>query len=119
MNARVLIVEDEVLLAESLEDMLTEDGHEVCGKAITADDAVSLARTTHPDVVLMDIKLVGARDGIDAAQAIRGEQTCRVVFLTAYADRPTTERIKRTVPDALILHKPASPAAIRSAVKQP
>jgi DNA-binding NarL/FixJ family response regulator len=117
MTARVLIVEDELLLAESLEDMLTDDGHEVCGKARSADAAIYLARTQNPDVVLMDVKLASSRDGIDAAEAIRQEQACRVVFLTAYADASTRDRIRRAVPDAVVLSKPATRSEIMGAVR--
>jgi DNA-binding NarL/FixJ family response regulator len=117
MTARVLIVEDELLLAESLEDMLTEDGHEVCGTARSADEAVRLARTQNPDVVLMDVKLASSRDGIHAAEEIRQRQTCRVVFLTAYADAATRDRIRRAVPDAVVLSKPASRTQIVGCVR--
>jgi DNA-binding response OmpR family regulator len=117
MTARVLIVEDEALLAEALEDMLGREGHEICGKVTTGEAAIDVARATQPDVVLMDVKLAGNLDGIDAAETIRRERACRVVFLTAYANPLVEDRIRRAVPGAQVLGKPASPGEIKSAVR--
>lgn len=82
----VLVVEDEFLIAAAVEADLTDGGFRVVAVANTADDAVKLARTTRPDLVIMDIRLIGARDGIDAALEIFGETGIRCIFATAHAD---------------------------------
>jgi DNA-binding NarL/FixJ family response regulator len=111
MVARVLIIEDDAIQAEGLQFLLTSRGHAVCGKAATGERGLTLAATLQPDVVIADVKLAGAVDGIDAAERIRDACPCVVIFLTAYADPASTKRMLRTKPDA-ILTKPARPEQI-------
>ena len=115
MAARVLIVEDDFLQAESLEELLSTEGHSICGTAANGEDALALARSTRPDVVLMDVKIRGLLDGIDTAELIRWTCPCRLIFLTAHSDRSLVDRMRRTQPDA-ILNKPSSPKAILAEV---
>jgi DNA-binding NarL/FixJ family response regulator len=70
MSCRMLIVEDEFLLAGGLEAWVKQAGHEVCGVVSSASAALFLAKTQKPDIVLMDINLSGPVDGIEAARAI-------------------------------------------------
>jgi signal transduction histidine kinase len=93
---RVLIVEDEMIVALDLERRLQRLGYEVCGPAATGAAAIAAAAAQPPDLVLMDICLSGAMDGIAAAQRIREAHDLPVIFLTANADEPTLERARAT-----------------------
>jgi two-component system cell cycle sensor histidine kinase/response regulator CckA len=100
---RVLVVEDEALIAEELKDRLTRLGAAVVGTADTADTAVATAIRARPDIVLMDIRLHGQRDGIAAADDIRRAIDVPVVFLTSHSDRATLERAKQAEPFGYVL----------------
>lgn len=89
---RILIVEDEAVVAMDLHATLTELGYEVVGNATTAGEALYLAGRERPDVVLMDVKLRGAADGVHTASMLRDQVRAPVVFLTANADNPTLRR---------------------------
>jgi len=96
VRGRVLIVEDEYFLALENEAALHAAGYKVVGIATTADDAVLIARQNHPDVVLMDIRLAGSRDGIDAAIEISDRLGIAIIFATALSDGETRERAERS-----------------------
>ena len=98
MTPRILIVEDEALLSEMLRTMLEDNGLQVVGVAETAAQAIRLADETGPDFVLMDIRLRGMGDGIDAAIAIRKQQGTPVLFLSAYYDRRHEDRMRAAEP---------------------
>ena len=78
----ILIVEDETIIARDLQDQLQALGYAVAAQASTGEQAVQLAGTLAPDLVLMDIKLGAGMDGIAAALAIRAQKPVPVVFLT-------------------------------------
>ena len=92
----VVIVEDEAILALSLERSLREFRLEVRGVAATAEAAIALADRERPDVVLMDIRIQGARDGIEAADVIRSRHDAAVVVLTANSDPKTVRYMMST-----------------------
>jgi DNA-binding NarL/FixJ family response regulator len=115
MGARVLIVEDDFLQAESLEALLELEGHSVCGTAASGRDALMLAETTRPDVVFVDVCIKGSIDGIETARLIKSAAPCRVIFLTAYSDARSVDRMRGAGPDA-ILSKPSSLKTIMAAV---
>jgi two-component system, response regulator PdtaR len=96
--ARVLIVEDDYLVAAALEGGLVEAGIEVVGIAGTAEEAVRLAQTTHPTLAVMDIRLSGRRDGIDAALEIFRSTGLRCIFATAHHDPATRVRAQPAAP---------------------
>ncbi|HTV01766.1 MAG TPA: response regulator [Luteitalea sp.] len=100
---RVLIAEDEGLLAEELKHRLTRLGAEVVGTVATGEDAIALAGLTAPQVAFMDIRLKGDMDGIEAAAAIGDRFEVPVVFLTAHADDGTISRAKRVRPYGYLL----------------
>jgi len=100
---RVLIVEDELILARDTAYMLQDLGCIVVGIAVTAEDAVAKAGTFHPDLVLMDIRLKGRRDGIEAAAEIRGLFGLPLVFITAQSDESILARARATQPAAILL----------------
>jgi CheY-like chemotaxis protein len=109
---RILIVEDEVLLALDLEDLLTDFGYVVCGIASTAWDAEQMAGDLKPDLVLTDIRLARGSSGIDAARSIRAKFDIPSVFLSAQAEECVGEDL---APISLgCLQKPCQPAKLRS-----
>ncbi|RLG25207.1 hypothetical protein DRN77_00640 [Methanosarcinales archaeon] len=102
-NARILIVEDEAVVAENLEMTLTDTGYEVVGRAASADDAVNAAIELKPDLILMDIVLIGHKNGIDASREIKEKIDIPTIFLTAYSDLDLVDRAKSTEPYAYII----------------
>lgn len=100
---KILIVEDQLIITMDLEYMLEELGYEVCGICTSYEDAVSAIKTSHPDLLLVDIILSGQKTGIDLAHEIN--QTYRVpfIFLTSHADRSTIEAAKSTKPAGYIV----------------
>ena len=111
---RVLIVEDEFLIALHMETSLMELGHTVCGTTSSGEDAVRLAREEEPDVVIIDINLQGEMDGIETAGRIRSFSTTAVIFVTGYSDRDLKSRAEEMKPLAYFI-KPVSVDQIISA----
>lgn len=109
---RILVVEDEAIVAEALARRLRADGWTVVGTPGTGRQALALCSTRDPDVVLMDIRLRGGVDGIEVASEIRGLDSPAVVFLTAHSDPATIERAKEVGPAGYLL-KPFSDAQLR------
>ncbi|HEY9655076.1 MAG TPA: ATP-binding protein [Crinalium sp.] len=114
--ARILIVEDEILIARKIESTLRQLGHEVIGIAQDAAMALQKAAETQPELVLMDIVIQGEVDGIAAAEQIRDRLQIPVVYLTAYADEGTFERAMQTQPFGYLL-KPFNQNELRIAVE--
>jgi signal transduction histidine kinase len=92
LGSRVLIVEDESIVAKDLEMTLKALGYVPCGISDTGEEAIAKAELARPDIVLMDIRLRGQMDGIEAARAIFQRNQIPVVFLTAHADEATLRR---------------------------
>nr|MBS0021402.1 response regulator [Gammaproteobacteria bacterium] len=97
-NNRILIAEDEAIVAVDIQSQLEAVGYRVLAVATSGQEARDQALEMRPDMVLMDIRLSGPLDGIDAAQAIRRKLDIPIVFLTAYADQETLQRAKATGP---------------------
>jgi signal transduction histidine kinase len=114
--ARVLVVEDERIVARDLAETLTTLGYRVVGVTPTGEQAVDAARALQPDAILMDVRLAGAIDGVEAAARIRGEQDVPVIYLTAHADDETLRRAKRTAPHGYLI-KPFRTAELRCALE--
>jgi two-component system, response regulator PdtaR len=91
-NGRVLIVEDDVLLSTVVEDALTYQGYAVVGTARSAEEAISMAVAHGPDLVLMDVRLLGNSDGIAAAEEILERTGIRCLIATGQTDARTKER---------------------------
>ncbi|GAA0530364.1 CheY-like chemotaxis protein [Rhizomicrobium palustre] len=122
LESRVLIIEDEAIIALDLENLVNELGHRVVGIAATRDDAVRLARQRQPQLILTDIKLADGSSGIDAAMAIVQDLDVPVVFITAYPEflltgqRPepvylvtkpfSRDTVRATIGQALFFHRP-------------
>jgi CheY-like chemotaxis protein/DNA-directed RNA polymerase specialized sigma24 family protein len=123
LSSRVLIIEDEAIIALDLENLVTELGHTVIGVADTRGDAVAMARDHKPDLILADIQLADGSSGIDAATEILGGQNIPVIFITAFpeclltGERPeptyliqkpfSRDTVRATIGQALFFHKPA------------
>lgn len=101
--SKILVVEDEQIVALELKDRLTRMGHSVVGVVVSGEEAIEHVRRLQPDMVLLDIKLQGEMDGIEAAETIRSETNIPVVYLTAFSDETTLQRAKLTEPYGYIL----------------
>ena len=102
-EAKIMLVEDEVLFAKDLQDLLVSWGYTVPALVATGEEAIEKAGEIKPDLVLMDIVLKGGMDGIEAADTIRTRFKIPVVYLTAYADDETVQRAKITEPYGYVL----------------
>jgi two-component system cell cycle sensor histidine kinase/response regulator CckA len=114
--AKILIVEDEVMLAKELARGLQKSGYEVVGRATTGQDAVRMAEETEPDLILMDIMLEGEMDGIRAAELMRSRLDTAIIYLTAHTATDVFERAKITEPYGY-LTKPVSPQELGRTVE--
>ncbi|CAO3351342.1 response regulator [Azospirillum melinis] len=114
---RILIVEDESLAAMALEEVLGMLGFAVVGIEDNADDAVAAAERLRPDIVMMDIRLLGPRDGIEAAVAIRKRTGIRCIFTSAFGDPETRHRAAECDPFGFV-RKPYFPAELQRALSQ-
>ena len=113
---RVLIVEDEALIAMYLEKLVVEFGHEVCGIATCARDAVEHASTHRPDVALIDIRLALESSGIDAARELHARYGLRCIFVSANLDEATRNAALPFEPIAFV-GKPILPAQLQRALE--
>lgn len=113
---RALIVEDEVLIAEELRERLSRLGFSVIAAVDSAEEGIAIATRESPDLVLMDIRLRGEKDGVQAAQEIRQQVDVPIVYLTAYSDQLTVDRAKATEHDAFIL-KPFHRRELQSTIE--
>jgi PAS domain S-box-containing protein len=102
-KGRILIVEDELIVAHSIQMRLEHYGYDVVGLANSGDEAISSLEQTAPELILMDIRLSGALDGIRAAEQIRKLWDIPIIFLTAYSDDETLARAKITEPFGYII----------------
>jgi PAS domain S-box-containing protein len=115
-KAKILIVEDESIVARDIETSLLGFGYEVVGKAASAKEAIVQTDAHRPHLVLMDIVLSGDVDGVDAAAFIRSNYRIPVVFLTAFADEGTVERAKTAGPFGYII-KPFEERELRTTIE--
>lgn len=113
---KVLVVEDEVIVAQDIAGRLKKLGYIVTATVASGEEAIEKAIENRPDIVLMDIVLKGEMDGVAAAQQIRTKINVPTVFLTAYADEKTLERAKITNPFGYII-KPFQQQDLRVAIE--
>lgn len=113
--ARVLIIEDEPLIALDIETLVRDIGHDVVGIATTRSEAVAEARRTSPGLVLADIQLADGSSGIDAVNDILKETNVPVIFITAYPERLLTG--ERPEP-AFLMTKPFRPEMVKAVISQ-
>jgi PAS domain S-box-containing protein len=115
-SSKILVVEDDRIVARDIQQQLTRIGHVVVGITARGEDVVSLAAQSQPDLLLMDIRLEGKLDGIDVAQQIRERLGIPVIFLTAYADEETVTRARVTEPFGYLL-KPFEDSQLRTTIE--
>lgn len=114
-TSRILIVEDEALVAEDLKAHITEMGYQVSAIVSRGEDALALLEGSRPDLVMMDIVLAGEVDGIDVAQLIKEQYHIPVIFLTAYTDREKIERARAAEPYGYLV-KPFDERELRTTI---
>ncbi|MEG3938130.1 EAL domain-containing protein [Microcoleus sp. S36b_A3] len=102
-NKKILIVEDESIIAEDISDSLISLGYRITDIAYSGEEAIQSATQSRPDLVLMDVNLQGEIDGITAAEVIRSRLAIPVIYLTAYADENTLRRVNSTKPFGYIV----------------
>ena len=112
----ILIVEDEENLAEVMRVRLESYGYKICGIVSSGEKAIKSVEEMKPDLVIMDFKLKGKIDGIEAAAEIRSRVSIPVIYLTAFSDEYMLERIKVTEPFGYIL-KPYDGRQLRIAIE--
>lgn len=105
MKAKILVVEDEWIIANDIKDSLVEMGYRVTGIASSGEEAMARVEEEEPDLMLMDIVLKGKMSGIDAARAIRAHRNIPVIFLTAYDNQFMVDDAKK-IDNAGYLLKP-------------
>ena len=115
-RAKILIVEDESIIAEDIADSLKVLGYSISAIVFSGEEAIQAADDMHPDLVLMDIHLQGKMDGITAAEEIRSRFQIPVVYLTAYADDNTLQRVNATKPFGYVV-KPFEEKNLHSAIQ--
>lgn len=115
-RGRILVVEDQGIVATDIQRCLEDAGFEVTGIATSMEDAIQDASQSRPDLVLMDIRIQGPADGIDAGDHLHRKFGLPIVYLTAHDDRDTMSRAKRTEPMAFLI-KPFKPAELTSTVE--
>ena len=103
LKPKILIVEDENSVAKDLQKRLMDLGYDIVGIVSTGEEAIKKAIASSPDLVLMNVRLKGGMDGIEAASALRFQHGIAVVFLSAYADNDTLNRASKTEPFGYIL----------------
>jgi len=113
---KILLVEDDDVIARVADWRLKNLGYVVCGRATTGAEAMELVVNEKPDLVLMDINIRGNIDGIETAKMIKNGFNIPVVYVTSHSDGPTLERAKATRPDGFIV-KPFEDQDLRVAIE--
>ncbi|MCJ8166879.1 LytTR family transcriptional regulator DNA-binding domain-containing protein [Pontibacter sp. E15-1] len=115
IKPKILISEDEAIIAEDIAASLADLGYETCA-IDSGEDTIDMIRELHPDLVLLDINLRGDADGVEIGARIKDEFHIPFIYLTAYADRATIDRAKKTEPDGFLV-KPFDEKSLRSAIE--
>jgi len=103
VNAKILIVEDERIVALDISATLKTLGYKIAGIAVSGNEAQDIVVKEKPDLILMDISLKGELDGIQTAEIIQNNNNIPIIYLTAYADEDTLARAKITEPYGYII----------------
>lgn len=117
MPHKLLIVEDEAIIALDLACKVSRLGYEVVNTTGLGEEAVALARDLQPDAVLMDMQLAGAMDGIAAAEGVRKVSNAAIIFLTAHSEPAVIERAKQAAPAGYIA-KPFDISDLEAALRR-
>jgi len=120
-SVKILLVEDELIIADYMQECLQQFGYDITGICINYNEAVTALEANRPDIVLMDITLKGGKSGIDLAGYINRELQLPFVYITSHSDKGTIDKSKQTLPYAYLI-KPFSEndlyAAIETALMQ-
>ncbi|MEE8392664.1 MAG: response regulator [Anaerolineae bacterium] len=116
IKTRILVVEDESIVALDIQSQLTDLGYNVLSVVTSGEKAIRKAAEIKPDLVLMDIQLKGKIDGVEAAEQIRTRHNIPVIYLTAHVDKVTFQRAKVTEPFAYLL-KPFDERELHTAIE--
>jgi len=114
--AKILVVEDETIVARDIQQSLTRLGYDVPTTATSGEEAIRKTKEINPDLILMDIVLKGQMDGVETVRQINRQFDVPVIYLTAYADDATLERAKTTSPAGYML-KPFHPNELRPTIE--
>ena len=112
---RILLVEDEFITGLLMGKQLQDAGYIVCKNVTTGENAIVCARKDPPDIILMDIRLAGAMDGIDAASDIKKSSDIPIIFITGYDDTDMRDRALKTNPLGYLV-KPVNVSKIRKII---
>ncbi|MDH7604410.1 MAG: response regulator [Melioribacter sp.] len=112
---KILIVEDEAIVALEIKYRLTSLNYEVVGTASTGEKALALAEETRPDLVLMDLKLKGKMNGLETAHELKNKFSIPSIFITAYSDDTTLNEIQEN--GFIILQKPFTPEELQNVIE--
>jgi len=117
LRDHILIVDDEFMICELLTIFVEDIGRAVCGTAATADEAIALAQQHRPAIVLMDMRLRGKKDGVDAGIVIHDTVGSKVIFITGSSEPSTFTRISLDHPSS-VLTKPVNERQLREAIER-
>lgn len=117
LDKRILIVEDEAIVALEIQDRLMTMGYQVCGIAPSGEKAIALAGASVPALILMDIKLKGKLNGIETAKIIKEKLDIPFIFITAFSDESTLEQIKKIYHYEYLL-KPFEEDELKAAIER-
>ena len=116
-SRRAVIVEDETLIADYFSDLCELYDVQVVGMADNGDDAIQTIRETRPDIVLMDVRLVGDIDGVEVAKTVyEGQESMKIIYVTGSNEPPTIARIHTDHPYQILI-KPILPDDLRRALE--
>ncbi len=114
---KILIVEDEIIVAMEIEFALQASGFDVVGKASNSQKALDIAEKYLPDVILMDINIKGGRNGIDTSLEIFKFYRPAIIFISAYSDNETMNKMKVVQPH-FYLHKPYTHSELKDKITE-
>ncbi len=114
-NKKIVVVEDEAILALQVKDALLQMGHSITGIYTSGVKALEGIETTRPDLVLMYIKLKGKMDGIETADRIKKQYDIPIIFMTAHSEKDMVERARTTGAYGYLL-KPVNPRELQTAI---
>ena len=117
-NNKILVVEDENIIALEIMNRLENLGYEVPAIVSSGESAIEKTEEFSPDIILMDIRLRGKCDGIEAAKKIKEKFQTPIIYLTAYADDSTIKRAQKVSENVIYLVKPFSEDEIKAAIKK-
>jgi DNA-binding NarL/FixJ family response regulator len=115
-KGKILVVEDEFIIAEDIKHMLSDISYEVIGQSATAEEAIMKAKNLNPDLILMDIMLRGEKNGIEAAREIRKLSKVPIIYQTAYAHTNIIKSVVGTEP-YIIISKPLNEHKLEEGIR--